>query len=76
MRDQFERLQKAGIPVIVVAGNHDPLSEWVTEIRFPPNVASAFRRSGGSGTGCKRRKGDFTIYGISYQVRDTRENSL
>lgn len=74
LRDQFERLQKAAIPVIIVAGNHDPLSEWVMEIGFPLNVhllsgdnveAVPVEKTGGVIA---------TVYGISYQVRDTREN--
>ncbi len=74
LREQFGRLQKVGIPVIIVAGNHDPLSEWVMEIGFPPNVhllsgdrveAVPVEKSGNIIA---------TIYGISYQVRDTREN--
>ncbi|MDR4503935.1 MAG: DNA repair exonuclease [Candidatus Scalindua sp.] len=74
LRDQFERLHKAGIPVFIVAGNHDPLSEWVMEIGFPRNVhlfsgdhveAVPVEKSGSVIA---------TVYGISYKVRDTREN--
>ncbi|MCP5007624.1 MAG: DNA repair exonuclease [Planctomycetes bacterium] len=74
LRDQFERLQKAGITVIIVAGNHDPLSEWVMEIGFSPNVHLL--------SGDKvdvvpiEKSGNIIakICGISYKVRETREN--
>ncbi len=74
LRDQFERLHKANIPVIIVAGNHDPLSDWLTEIRFPKNVhllagdkveKVPIKKDGNVIT---------TIYGISYKVRDVKEN--
>ncbi len=74
LRDQFERLHKANIAVIIVAGNHDPLSDWLTEIRFPKNVhllagdkveKVSIEKDGNVIT---------TIYGISYKVRDVKEN--
>jgi DNA repair protein SbcD/Mre11 len=74
LRDQFERLHKANIPVIIVAGNHDPISDWLTEIKFPKNVHLL--------AGDKVEKVPIekdgnviaTIYGISYKVRDVKEN--
>ncbi|MGR3301003.1 MAG: metallophosphoesterase family protein [Candidatus Scalindua sp.] len=74
LRDQFERLHKANIPVIIVTGNHDPLSDWLTEIRFPKNVhllagdkveKVPIKKDGNVIT---------TIHGISYKVRDVKEN--
>ena len=74
LRDQLERLHKANISVIIVAGNHDPLSDWLTEIRFPKNVhllagdkveKVPIKKDGNVIT---------TIYGISYKVRDVKEN--
>ncbi|GJQ60523.1 MAG: exonuclease SbcCD subunit D [Candidatus Scalindua sp.] len=74
LREQFERLQKRGIPVIIVAGNHDPLSEWVMEIGFPPNVHLLSGDKVEAVSVEKSINVIATIYGISYQVRDTREN--
>lgn len=74
LRDQFERLHKANIPVIIVTGNHDPLSDWLTEIRFPKNVhllagdkveKVPIKKDGNVIT---------TIHGISYKVSDVKEN--
>ena len=74
LRDQFERLHKANIPVIIVAGNHDPLSDWLTEIKFSKNVhllagdkveMVPIKKDGNVIT---------TIYGISYKVSDVKEN--
>jgi DNA repair exonuclease SbcCD nuclease subunit len=35
---QFDRLNRADIPVYVIYGNHDPLSDATTFIELPPNV--------------------------------------
>lgn len=34
----LERLNKAGIPVFIITGNHDPLSSWSTHFKLPNNV--------------------------------------
>lgn len=76
LRDQFERLHKANIPVIIVAGNHDPLSDWLTEIKFPKNVHLL------AGNKVEKvsieRNGNVisTIYGISYKVREVKRKPL
>lgn len=74
LRDQFERLHKANIPVIIVAGNHDPLSDWLTEIRFPKNVHLLAGDKVEKVPIKKDGKVITTIYGISYKVRDVKEN--
>lgn len=74
LRDQFRRLQNANIPVIIVAGNHDPLSDWVEEITFPENVHLL---SGDSVESVPIKKDGNTItsiYGISYKDREVQEN--
>ena len=74
LRDQFERLHKANIPVVIVAGNHDPLSDWLTEIRFPKNVHLLAGDKVEKVPIKKDGKVITTIHGISYKVRDVKEN--
>lgn len=38
LREQFERLESAGIPAFVLYGNHDPTSEGKTYYDLPDNV--------------------------------------
>ncbi len=38
LRDGCERLAKAGVPVFIAHGNHDPLSRQSASIRLPDNV--------------------------------------
>ena len=74
LRDQFDRLHKAKIPVILVAGNHDPLSDWLTEIRFPKNVHLLAGDEVETVPIEKDGSVVCTIYGISYKVRDVKGN--
>ncbi|MBW2306776.1 MAG: DNA repair exonuclease [Deltaproteobacteria bacterium] len=37
-RDQMTRMAQRGIPVCIVAGNHDPLDSLIAPVRFPENV--------------------------------------
>ncbi len=74
LRDQFERLCKANIPVIIVAGNHDPLSDWLTEIQFPDNVHLLESDEVEKVPIEKDDKVVASIYGISYKVSNVTEN--
>jgi DNA repair exonuclease SbcCD nuclease subunit len=74
LRDQFERLHKANIPVIIVAGNHDPLSDWLTEIKYPENVHLLGGDKVDQVPIGKHGKAAATIHGISYKVREMTEN--
>jgi DNA repair exonuclease SbcCD nuclease subunit len=74
LRDQFERLHEADIPVIIIAGNHDPLSDWLTEISFPNNVHLLAGDKVEKIPIKKDGKVITTIYGISYKVRDVKKN--
>lgn len=74
LRDQFERLHKADIPVIIVAGNHDPLSDWLTEIKYPENVHLLAGNKVEQIPIEKNGKVITTIFGISYKVSDVAEN--
>ena len=38
LREQFQRLAEYKIPVFIIAGNHDPLSEEADFISYPQNV--------------------------------------
>ncbi len=74
LRDQLERLQKANIPVIIVAGNHDPLSDWLSEIKYPENVHLLGSNKVEKIPIEKNGKTVTTIYGISYKVKEVTEN--
>jgi DNA repair exonuclease SbcCD nuclease subunit len=74
LRDQFERLHKATIPVIIVAGNHDPLSDWLTEIKYPDNVHLLGSDKVDKVPIKKNGKVTTTIFGISYNTREVTEN--
>jgi DNA repair exonuclease SbcCD nuclease subunit len=74
LRDQFERLHKANIPVIIVAGNHDPLSDWLTEIKYPKNVHLLAGNKVEHVPIEKNGKVITTIFGISYKAREVTEN--
>ncbi|MBZ0108868.1 MAG: DNA repair exonuclease [Candidatus Scalindua rubra] len=74
LRDQLERLYKAGIPVIIAAGNHDPLCDWLTEIKYPENVHLLGSDKVDKVTIEKNGKVITTIFGISYSVREVTEN--
>jgi len=74
LRNQFERLHKANIPVIIVAGNHDPLSDWLTEIKYPQNVHLLGSDKVNKVTIEKNGKVITTLFGISYKAREVTEN--
>jgi DNA repair exonuclease SbcCD nuclease subunit len=74
LRDQLERLHKANIPVIIVAGNHDPLSDWLTEIKYPKNVHLLAGNKVEHVPIEKNGKVITTIFGISYKAREVTEN--
>ena len=74
LRDQFEKLHKANIPVIIVAGNHDPLSDWLTEIQYPENVHLLAGNKVEQVPIEKNGKIITTLFGISYKVREVAEN--
>lgn len=38
LRDRLRQLDAAGIPTLIVAGNHDPLGSAVASIHYPPSV--------------------------------------
>lgn len=63
-----------GVEVFVAHGNHDPLSAWEAKLRLPEGV----HRFGGDAVECHtvRRRGTelARIYGISFPVREVREN--
>ncbi|GAX62045.1 DNA repair exonuclease [Candidatus Scalindua japonica] len=74
LRDQFERLYKADIPVIIVAGNHDPMPDWLTEIKYPNNVHLLGGDKVESIPIEKNGKVITRIYGTSYKVSEVTEN--
>jgi len=73
-RDGLARLGDAGIRSFVVAGNHDPLSGWEPAVTWPATA----HRFGADRVGSEAvlRDGEeiARVYGISYAVRDVRDN--
>lgn len=73
-REALMRAVAAGVEVFVAHGNHDPLSAWEARLRLPEGV----HRFGGEaveGYSVRRRGMELArVYGISYPVREVREN--
>ena len=67
-------LEAAGIPSFVVTGNHDPINGWEPSIAWPPGA----HRFGAERVESRPVVRDGVeiarIHGISYGVRDVREN--
>ena len=73
-RDGLERMAEAGIPSFVVTGNHDPLSGWEPSVRWPTGT-HRFGADAVEGRTVVRGGTEIArVYGISYPVRDVREN--
>jgi DNA repair exonuclease SbcCD nuclease subunit len=72
--DGLRTLAGASIPSFVVAGNHDPLSGWEPTIAWP-GLAHRFGTDGVTAIPVVRDGTEIArVYGISYPVRDVREN--
>ena len=72
--DGLRTLAEAGIPSFVVTGNHDPLSGWEPSLAWP---AGAYRFGAGqveSRPVTREGVEIARVHGISYGVRDVREN--
>lgn len=71
---QLKRLEANGIPVFMVCGNHDPLSEWIPAAKLPPNVHRFL--SGGVQRWPFIKNGERAadIYGTSYDSKSVTEN--
>ncbi len=73
LRDRLRRLDDAGIPTLVVAGNHDPLGSAVSSIEYPESVhffdteVEAVPLSRGGETLAH-------VYGVSYGAASVAEN--
>ena len=73
-RDEFKRLNKVGIQVYVAHGNHDHCAGWRADLNWPDNVH--FFPAGEVGRFHYIKDGQeiARIFGISYPIRDVREN--
>lgn len=68
---QMGRLQRAGIPVFVLFGNHDAESQMTKALRLPDNVHRF------SASACEVHRIDalkVALHGRSFKVRDTTDN--
>ncbi|TMW74020.1 metallophosphoesterase family protein [Alteribacter natronophilus] len=75
VKKQAERLAEAGIPLFIIHGNHDPLSETVREIKMPDHV-HVFGPDTASVLYEKDGKAAARIYGFSYASRRVDENPV
>ncbi len=80
-RRGLERLSNAGIPTLIVHGNHDPLQEGWSAIRdWPPGVtifgSERVEKVEIAAANSVSWQGEVlaTVYGISYAQGETREN--
>lgn len=74
LRNQFIRLQKAGIHVYVIFGNHDHLSgEW-TPVEWPENVHVFSAAAVEEKSYYREKKRLASIYGCSYEKREQFDN--
>ena len=72
-RDAMSRLGEDGIRCFIACGNHDPLDEWKDSVRLPENV-HRFSAEGEVVTLTKNGRSFAHVAGISYPVRDVRED--
>lgn len=73
-RGALETLATAAIPAFLVHGNHDPLDSWSASLRWPGNVTVFSGDTVESVAVKKNGRVLAHIYGISFPVRDVREN--
>ena len=67
----MKKLERAGIPVYMICGNHDPLEQWSPHLDLPTNVY----RFSGDEVERKEQSIDGSlvgIYGISYPTQEER----
>jgi len=72
-RDQMARLTQQGIPVFLVAGNHDPLDSLITSLQLPEGV-HLFGSEPGSVPVVRNGVEVARIYGISFPSAAVEEN--
>ncbi len=71
---ELERVSAKGIPVFIVHGNHDPLSEWKAKIPFPKGVHVFSSEKVERVPLLVRGKEVAAVYGISHGVKNITEN--
>lgn len=74
VRDQCKRLVDAGVGVFVIHGNHDPLSGWGARLGWPGRVHIFGGQHVEAAPVIRGGQEIARIYGISYRVRDVRDN--
>jgi exonuclease SbcD len=68
LREQFERLESAGIPAFVLYGNHDPTSEGTTYFDLPDNVVEFGSKNPEQHSYPGNGSPDSRIWGQSYRT--------
>ena len=72
--EEVNRLSRAGIPVYMVYGNHDPEETWLTELPFPANVHCFGASQPETKTFSKEGKILADIHGISFDSHSGGDN--
>jgi DNA repair protein SbcD/Mre11 len=71
--DELKRLGESGIPAYIIAGNHDPLTSWMKELKMPALVhqfGPAIER-----VTCIRNGQPLAdIYGVSFDKKEVTDN--
>jgi DNA repair protein SbcD/Mre11 len=72
--NELERLNSAGIPAYIVAGNHDPLVSWMRELKMPGMVHRFPSDRVESIPFMKNDRHLADIYGISFENKSVTHN--
>ncbi|WP_157911791.1 metallophosphoesterase family protein [Alteribacter populi] len=75
VKKQAERLHESRIFLYIIHGNHDPLTDTVSEITMPENVV-VYSTETKSVLHKKNEKPIARIYGFSYPARSVTENKI
>lgn len=69
----LEQLHEAGVRSFICHGNHDPLDGWEAQLTYPPSC-HRFGRQFECVPVIEQSPETAVVYGISYPVREVREN--
>jgi DNA repair protein SbcD/Mre11 len=71
--EELKRLNKAGIPAYIIAGNHDPLVSWMKELEMPEMVYR-FGPQVEHRTFMRDDRAVADIYGVSFEQKEVYVN--
>jgi DNA repair exonuclease SbcCD nuclease subunit len=71
---QMSRLREAGVPVVLIRGNHDAQSKMTRSLRLPDNVQMLSARRAESSALPKLAELGVAVHGRSYAEQEVKEN--